>query len=52
MKKLKKEKEIEMLSMREERKLFIGGLSPDTVEKDLKKHFTQFGQVIECQVLI
>ena len=38
--------------MREERKIFIGGLSADTVEKDLKKYFTQFGQVIEAQVSI
>ncbi len=47
---MKKEKEMELASMREERKLFIGGLSPDTVEKDLRKHFTQFGQVIDAQV--
>ena len=50
MKKIKKEKEMEILSLREERKLFLGGLSPDTVEKDVRKHFTQFGQVIEAQV--
>jgi RNA recognition motif-containing protein len=50
LKRIKKEKEMEMLTMREERKLFIGGLSPDTVEKDLRKHFTQFGQVIDAQV--
>jgi hypothetical protein len=50
LKKIKKEKELEMLYLREERKLFLGGLSPDTVEKDLKKHFTQFGQLVETQV--
>ena len=50
LKKIKKEKEMEMLYLREERKLFLGGLSPDTVEKDLRKHFTQFGQLVEAQV--
>ncbi len=50
LKKIKKEKELELLYMREERKLFLGGLSPETVEKDLRKHFTQFGQLVEAQV--
>jgi len=50
MKKLKKEKEMEMLYLREERKLFVGGLATETVERDLKKYFAQFGQVIDCQV--
>ena len=50
LKKIKKEKEMELLYMREERKLFLGGLSPETVEKDLRKHFTQFGQLVEAQV--
>ena len=50
LKKLKKEKEMELLTMREERKLFLGGLSPDTVEKDIRKHFTQYGQVVDAQV--
>jgi hypothetical protein len=50
MKKIKKEKEMEVLTMREARKLFLGGLSPETVEKDLRKHFTQFGQVVDAQV--
>ena len=27
------------------------GLSPDTVEKDLRKHFTQFGQLVDVQVM-
>ena len=26
-------------------------MSPDTVEKDLRKHFTQFGQVVDVQVM-
>ena len=49
-KKLKKQKEDEMLYQREERKLFLGGLSSDTVEKDLRKHFIQFGEIIDVQV--
>ena len=51
MKKLKKQQEMDQLYMREERKLFLGGLSPDTVEKDLRKHFTQFGQIVDVQVM-
>lgn len=51
MRKLKKDKEMEALYMREERKLFLGGLSPDTVEKDLRKHFIQFGQIVDVQVM-
>lgn len=51
MKRLQKEKEMETLYMREERKLFLGGLSPDTVEKDLRKHFIQFGQIVDVQVM-
>lgn len=51
MKRLKKQKEMEALYMREERKLFLGGLSLDTVEKDLRKHFTQFGQIVDVQVM-
>ena len=27
------------------------GLSPDTVEKDLRKHFIQFGQLVDAQVM-
>ena len=51
MKKLKKEAEMNTLYMREERKLFLGGLSPETVEKDLRKHFIQFGQIVDVQVM-
>ncbi len=51
MRRIKKEKEMEALYMREERKLFLGGLSLDTVEKDLRKHFTQFGQIVDVQVM-
>ena len=50
-KKLKKQKEDEQLYQKEERKLFLGGLSQDTVEKDLRKHFIQFGEIIDVQVM-
>ncbi len=50
-KKIKKEKDMETLYMREERKLFLGGLSLETVEKDLRKHFIQFGQIVDVQVM-
>merc|ERR1719232_209031 len=51
MKRIKREKEMEALYQREERKLFLGGLSLDTVEKDLRKHFIQFGQIVDVQVM-
>ena len=51
MKRLKKQKEMDALYQREERKLFLGGLSLETVEKDLRKHFTQFGQLVDVQVM-
>ncbi len=51
MRRIKKEKEVEQLYMREERKLFLGGLSQDTVEKDLRKHFGQYGQLVDVQVM-
>ena len=51
MKALKKQKEMDMLYAREERKLFLGGLAPETVEKDLRKHFIQFGQIVDVQVM-
>lgn len=51
MKRMKKEKEMELLYQKEERKLFLGGLSLDTVEKDLRKHFSQFGQIVDVQVM-
>eukprot|EP00096_Caligus_rogercresseyi_P013511 TRINITY_DN6146_c0_g1_i3.p1 TRINITY_DN6146_c0_g1~~TRINITY_DN6146_c0_g1_i3.p1 ORF type:complete len:335 (-),score=133.00 TRINITY_DN6146_c0_g1_i3:507-1511(-) len=50
-KRMEKEKEAELLYMREERKLFLGGLSPETIEKDLRKHFSQFGQLVDVQVM-
>ncbi len=51
MRRIKKEKEMERLYMREERKLFLGGLSQDTVEKDLRKHFGTYGQIVDVQVM-
>ncbi len=48
---IKKQKEAEVMHMREERKLFLGGLSPDTVEKDLRKHFSKYGQMVDVQVM-
>ena len=50
-KRLQKQKEQEQLYQREERKLFLGGLSLDTVEKDLRKHFIQFGEIVDVQVM-
>ncbi len=51
MKRIRQEEEVKKLYMREERKLFLGGLSSDTVEKDLRKHFSQFGQLVDVQVM-
>merc|ERR1712045_348879 len=51
MKALQKQKQMDELYMREERKLFLGGLAPETVEKDLRKHFIQFGQIVDVQVM-
>jgi len=50
-KRLKKEQRTASLYAKEERKLFLGGLSLDTVEKDLRRHFEQFGQLIDVQVM-
>merc|ERR1712223_1251922 len=51
MKALQKQKQMDELYMREERKLFLGGLAPESVEKDLRKHFIQFGQIADVQVM-
>lgn len=50
-KRLQKDKQMEALHMQECRKLFLGGLSYDTVEKDLRKHFIQFGHIVDVQVM-
>eukprot|EP00118_Oscarella_pearsei_P012609 m.94293 g.94293 ORF g.94293 m.94293 type:complete len:143 (+) comp36812_c0_seq24:138-566(+) len=31
-------------------KMFVGGLSWETTESNLKKHFSQFGEVLECNI--
>lgn len=48
---VKAEIEAERRDMREERKLFVRGLTPATVEKDLWRHFEQFGQVVESRIM-
>merc|ERR1719509_96815 len=50
-KKLKKDEKIMNMYMREERKLFLGGLSQETTEKDLKAIFKEFGTIIDCKVM-
>ena len=37
--------------MMEERKLFLGGLSADTTEKDLMATFEQFGTIVDLKVM-
>jgi RNA recognition motif-containing protein len=36
----------------ESRKIFVGGLSWETTEDGIKKHFSQFGEVIHAQVML
>lgn len=36
--------------VRQKNKLFVGGLSADTKEEDLRSHFMQFGQVQEAEL--
>ena len=50
MRKDKKDEKLLNTYMREERKLFLGGLAEETTEKDLKKTFTQFGTIMDCKV--
>jgi len=33
------------------RKLFIGGLSPDTTEETLRDYFEHWGEVVDCIVM-
>jgi len=35
-----------------QKKLYIGNLSYDTNEEDLKQHFTQYGEVTRAQVIM
>ena len=51
MKKMKKDEKIMNMYMREERKLFLGGLGQETTEKDLKAVFKEFGTIIDCKVM-
>eukprot|EP00088_Acartia_fossae_P035031 TRINITY_DN3603_c0_g1_i1.p1 TRINITY_DN3603_c0_g1~~TRINITY_DN3603_c0_g1_i1.p1 ORF type:complete len:489 (-),score=158.45 TRINITY_DN3603_c0_g1_i1:291-1757(-) len=51
MKKDKKDEKLLNTYMREERKLFLGGLAEETTEKDLKKTFSQFGTLMDCKVM-
>jgi len=50
-KKIKKDEKLLNTYMREERKLFLGGLAEETTEKDLKKVFNQFGTIMDCKVM-
>ncbi|KDD74087.1 hypothetical protein H632_c1582p0, partial [Helicosporidium sp. ATCC 50920] len=33
------------------RKIFVGGLSPETTEEAFKEYFTQYGTVVEAQIM-
>ncbi|EFN53389.1 hypothetical protein CHLNCDRAFT_36600 [Chlorella variabilis] len=33
------------------RKVFVGGLSPDTTEDQFREYFSQFGEVVEAQIM-
>jgi heterogeneous nuclear ribonucleoprotein A1/A3 len=33
------------------RKVFVGGLSPETTEDQFKDYFSQFGEVVEAQIM-
>lgn len=50
MKKDKKDEKLLNTYMREERKLFLGGIAEETTEKDLKKTFSPFGTIMDCKV--
>ena len=50
MKKDKKDEKLLNTYMREERKLFLGGIAEETTEKDLKKAFSPFGTIMDCKV--
>jgi len=51
MKKDKKDEKLLNTYMREERKLFLGGIAEETTEKDLKKAFSPFGTIMDCKVM-
>ena len=50
-KKAKKDEKLMNMYMREERKLFLGGLAEVTTEKDLRATFDEFGTIVDCKVM-
>ena len=50
-KKAKKDEKLMNMYMREERKLFLGGLAEVTTEKDLRATFNEFGTIVDCKVM-
>ena len=49
--KSKKSEKLMNIYMREERKLFLGGLAEETTEKDLRATFDEFGTIVDCKVM-
>ncbi|KAI9683662.1 MAG: hypothetical protein M1829_004967 [Trizodia sp. TS-e1964] len=45
------EHEIQGIGIKEDGKMFIGGLNWETTDQTLKKYFSQFGEVLECTVM-
>ncbi|KAK3710926.1 hypothetical protein LTR37_009947 [Vermiconidia calcicola] len=39
------------ISIKEDGKMFIGGLNWETTDQSLKDYFSQFGEVVDCQVM-
>ncbi|CAK4025012.1 RNA-binding (RRM domain) [Lecanosticta acicola] len=39
------------IGMKEDGKMFIGGLNWETTDESLKNYFSQFGEVVECTVM-
>ena len=50
-KKAKKDEKLMNMYMREERKMFLGGLAEETTEKDLRSTFNEFGTIVDCKVM-
>ena len=51
MRKNKKSEKLMNIYMREERKLFLGGLAEETTEKDLRATFDEYGTIVDCKVM-